>query len=108
VFADPPIDRATTAIVDDTCFRQVEFAGVLRGTDHEDEARQLVDFLISPRFQEALPLTLFVYPANDTVALPDVFTANAAAPTDPATMDPATIAANRDAWLDEWTDTVLR
>ena len=34
--------------IDTTCFRQVEFAGVLRGTEHADEARQLVDFLLSP------------------------------------------------------------
>ena len=59
-------------------------------------------------FQAELPLNLFVYPANGDVALPDVFTANATVPTDPATLDPATIAANREAWIDEWTDTVLR
>ena len=74
MFADPPIDAPTTAVVDTTCFRQVEFAGVLRGTDAEDEARQLVDFLLSEPFQAELPLNLFVYPANGDVALPEVFT----------------------------------
>ncbi len=108
VFADPPIDKATTASVDSTCFRQVEFAGVLRGTEHPSEAHQLVDFMVSSPFQSALPLNLFVYPANSTVALPDVFTANATVPAAPATMDPATIAANRQMWLDAWTDAVLR
>jgi thiamine transport system substrate-binding protein len=108
VFADPPIDKATTANVDSTCFRQVEFAGVLRGTKHAAAARQLVDFLLSSRFQQELPLNLFVYPANDKVALPKVFTDNATVPAQPATMDPATIATNREAWLEQWTDTVLR
>jgi thiamine transport system substrate-binding protein len=108
VFADPPIDAATTGVVDATCFRQVEFAGVLRGTDGRDEAEQLVDFLISADFQEAMPVTLFVYPANSAVPLPDVFTANATVPADPYTLDPATIAANREAWIDQWTDIVLR
>jgi thiamine transport system substrate-binding protein len=108
VFADPPIDKATTASVDSTCFRQVEFAGVLRGTKHAEVARRLVDFLVSARFQQAMPLNLFVYPANSTVALPKVFTDNATVPAHPATMDPATIAANREAWLQTWTDTVLR
>ena len=49
-----PIRRSTTpttAVIDTTCFRQVEFAGVLRGTDAEDEAQQLVDFLLSEPFQ---------------------------------------------------------
>ncbi|MET0577172.1 MAG: thiamine ABC transporter substrate-binding protein, partial [Ilumatobacteraceae bacterium] len=91
-----------------TCFRQVEFAGVLRGTDHPTEARQLVDFLLTPTFQAELPLNLFVYPANGDVALPEVFTANASLPADPATLDPATIAAGREGWIEQWTDTVLR
>ena len=108
VFADPPIDEPTTAVIDTTCFRQVEFAGVLRGTDAEDEAQQLVDFLLSEPFQAELPLNLFVYPANGEVALPDVFTDNATVPSDPATLDPATITANRETWIDQWTDTVLR
>ncbi|MET0145087.1 MAG: thiamine ABC transporter substrate-binding protein [Ilumatobacteraceae bacterium] len=108
VFADPPIDEATTAVIDTTCFRQVEFAGVLRGTDHPTEARQLVDFLLTPTFQAELPLNLFVYPANGDVALPEVFTANASLPADPATLDPATIAAGREGWIEQWTDTVLR
>ena len=108
VFADPPIDAATTAAIDTTCFRQVEFAGVLRGTDHGDEARQLVDFLVSERFQTELPLNLFVYPANAEVPLPAVFTDNATMPADPATLDPATISADREGWIAGWTDTVLR
>ena len=64
--ADPPIDAPTTAAVEPTCFRQVEFAGVLRGTDAPGEARQLVDFLISDDFQDEVALNLYVFPANET------------------------------------------
>ncbi len=49
IFADPPRDDAPTGVIEDTCFRQVEFAGVLRGTDSPEAARQLVDFLVSER-----------------------------------------------------------
>jgi thiamine transport system substrate-binding protein len=108
VFADPPIDEPTTGVVDTTCFRQIEFAGVLRGTDHPEEAGALIDFLLGETFQAELPLNLFVYPANADVALPEVFTANVTAPDDPASLDPATITANREAWLETWTDIVLR
>ncbi|HEU4841193.1 MAG TPA: thiamine ABC transporter substrate-binding protein, partial [Ilumatobacteraceae bacterium] len=108
VFADPPIDEATTAVVDTTCFRQIEYAGVLRGTEHADAAGQLIDFLLSERFQAELPLNLFVYPANADVALPEVFTANATLPAEPKTLDPEEITANREAWLETWTDTVVR
>ena len=110
VYADPPLAEgapAPTAIAAGTCFRQVEFAGVLRGTDHEAEARQLVDYLAGPAFQADLPLTMFVYPANDTVALPDVFQQYSTPITDAFSVDPAEIAANRQQWIDDWTTVVL-
>ncbi|MGH9269801.1 MAG: thiamine ABC transporter substrate-binding protein [Ilumatobacteraceae bacterium] len=108
LFSDPPIDEPTTGAIESTCFRQVEFAGVLRGTDAPDEARQLVDFLISPTFQEQVATNLFVFPANSNVALDDVFTENAVIPAEPTSLDPAAIEANREGWIDEWTDLVLR
>ena len=45
------VDEPPTGVLADTCFRQVEFAGVLRGTDSPDEARAFVDFLIAEDFQ---------------------------------------------------------
>jgi thiamine transport system substrate-binding protein len=108
VFADPPRDDAPTAVVLDTCFRQVEYAGILRGTEHPEEARLLIDFLIDETFQADLPLTQFVYPANGGVALPEVFTTHSARPAEPLTMAPERIAANRVAWLDAWNAAVLK
>ena len=90
LFADPPIDAPTTGVIADTCFRQVEYAGVLRGTDAPDAAHRLVDFLLTPAFQSEIALNLFVYPANDTVSLPAAFTDFAVVPDHPATLDPAT------------------
>ena len=108
IFADPPRDDAATAAMLDTCFRQVEFAGVLRGTEHPDEAEQLVDFLASAAFQQEIALNLFVWPARTDVALPREFTEFADVADTPLTVDPAEIEANREAWVDEWTQIVLR
>ncbi len=108
VFADPPIDAPPTTVVEATCFRQVEFAGILAGSERTDEAEQLIDFLLSQTFQEDLPLNLFVYPANRDAALPEVFTDFAVVPAAPLTLDPATIAEHREDWVDEWTSIVLR
>ena len=107
IFADPPRTDAPTAVVTSTCFRQIEFAGVLDGTDAPEEARALVDFLASERFQRELPLTLFVYPANESVELPPEFVEFATVPERPLTLDPADIEANRSTWIDEWTEIVL-
>ena len=108
IFADPPRTDAPTAVVESTCFRQVEFAGVLRGTKHEAEARKLVDFLISASFQNELPLNLFVYPARTDATLPEEFTKFAVVPASTLAIDPTVIAANRQQWQDEWTTIVLR
>jgi thiamine transport system substrate-binding protein len=108
LFADPPRDDAPTAVAADTCFRQVEFAGVLRGTEHEPEARALVDFLAGATFQSELALNLFVYPARTEVELPEEFTTFSVLPDDPLTVEPAEISEHREEWVDEWTQIVLR
>jgi thiamine transport system substrate-binding protein len=108
IFADPPRTDAPTAVVESTCFRQVEFTGVLRGTKHEHEARRLIDFLISDRFQGELPLSQFVYPARTGVVLPAEFIKYTVVPAATLSLDAATIAADRQKWQDEWTTIVLR
>jgi thiamine transport system substrate-binding protein len=107
IFADPPLPAdaaAPTSVMVDSCFRQIEFAGVLRGTDHADEARLLVDFLVSDAFQRLLPESLFVYPANETTVLPESFVRHAPIVDQPSTMNPSDIAAGRATWVEEWLD----
>jgi thiamine transport system substrate-binding protein len=107
IFADPPRDDSPTGVIEDTCFRQVEFAGVLRGTDAPDAAERLVDFLVSERFQSELALNLFVYPVNEAVELPPEFVEFAVVPDASRALDPALIDAERSTWIDEWTELVL-
>lgn len=102
MFADPPVDEAPTGVVTDGCYRQIEFAGVLANRDHPEAAGDLIDFMLSPEFQETIPTTWFVFPANDSVALPEVFAENTVIPENPISMDPQEIADNREAWVDQW------
>jgi thiamine transport system substrate-binding protein len=104
---DPKPTTPTTASVDATCFRQVEFAGVLRGTKHEDEAQMLIDFLVGVDAQTELPLTNFVYPARTDVPLPEVFELFAQPAAEPLTIAPGDIAAQRDEWIETWSRAVL-
>jgi thiamine transport system substrate-binding protein len=110
IFADPKPAEAPTAslVAPGTCFRQIEFAGILRGAKHLALAQKWVDFMLSREFQADMPLQMFVFPVNPSAALPDEFTRFAQVPTQPAEVTPADIAANRDAWIDAWTKTVLR
>lgn len=105
IFADPPLAddaAAPTSVMIDSCFRQIEFAGVLRGSANVVAARQLVDYLVSEAFQRVLPESLFVYPANSATALPESFVRHSPTVTAPATMDASRIAAGRSAWVEEW------
>jgi thiamine transport system substrate-binding protein len=108
IFAEPRPKDAPTAVVEETCFRQVELAGVLRGAPNEDGARKLVDFMLGKRFQEAIPLSMFVFPVNRDAALPPEFERYAAVPPSPLELSPAEIGANREQWVDTWTRIVLR
>ena len=107
IFADPPVDTAPTGVVMDSCFRQVEFAGILAGTDHPNEAAALIDFLLSPTFQADVPLNMFVYPANETVELPAEFVEFGPLAEDPITLSPQEIEAGRLDWTQRWTEIVL-
>ncbi len=93
---------APTGAIGDGCFRQVEYAGILQGTEHEATARLLIDFMLSVPFQEDIPLNMFVFPANMDAALPDVFIEHAVIPSDPIVMAPERIDENREAWIEEW------
>ena len=95
-------------MVEDSCFRQVEFTGVLRGARNEDGARKLVDFMLSTRFQEDIPLSMFVFPVNRDAELPPEFVKFAVVPESPLDLPPEEIEAKRDDWIGEWTDIVVR
>jgi len=104
VFADPPVSESPTAslVSDGMCFRQIEFAGILKGTHNRALAEKFIDFMLSKSFQEDMPLQMFVFPVIPNAVLPAVFVKNTQIPTSPATLDPAIIAAKRDAWIQGW------
>jgi thiamine transport system substrate-binding protein len=108
IFRTPRPKRAPTAVIENSCFSQVEFAGVLSGAENEDGARQLIDFMLSRRFQEDVPLSMFVFPVIRGAKLPPEFRRFAVVPEEPLELAPEEIGANRDRWVKEWTRIVLR
>jgi thiamine transport system substrate-binding protein len=110
IYAEKPLTEAPTASIlgPDTCFRQIEFVGILKGTQHRSLAEKFVDFMLGRQFQEDMPLQMFVYPVNPNALLPDEFVKYAQAPKQTAMLAPEVIAAKRDAWIQAWTDIVLK
>lgn len=104
-----PEDAPTAAVVSPgSCFRQIEFAGVLKGAKNPEAARKFIDFMLGRTFQEDIPLNMFVFPANKNARLPEVFEKYAKVADQPAEVAPADVASSREKWIEAWTDTVLR
>jgi thiamine transport system substrate-binding protein len=108
IFAATPPAEAPTAAVEDGCYRQVEYAGILRGARNEDGARTLLEFMLSAAFQADVPGSMFVYPVREGVELPPAFVEHALVPKDPLGLPAGEIDENRDRWVGEWTEIVVR
>lgn len=110
IFAETPIEEPPTAAVvsDESCFRQIEFVGILKGTQKRDLAQAWIDFMLSPTFQEDIPLQMFVFPVNENARLDETFQKYLAVPEKTAYVSPEDIAAKREAWIEAWTEVVLR
>ncbi|HEX4688523.1 MAG TPA: thiamine ABC transporter substrate-binding protein [Nocardioides sp.] len=99
---------STTKALLDTCFRQIEYAGVLTGAANPEGAKAFVEFLLSPTVQKALPDAMYVFPVRQGTPLPTAWARFAVQPRHPYAVSPADISAHRDAWLREWSDIVSR
>ena len=110
IFAETELSEAPTAslVGENMCYRQVEFVGILKGTEQKDLAEKFVDFMLGVTFQEDVPMQMFVFPVNENAVLPEAFSAYAQIPEAPAQLDSADIAANREAWITAWDEVVLR
>ncbi len=109
-FAETPPAQAPTAsiVAAGTCFRQIEFVGILKGTSQRALAEKFVNFMLSQPFQEALPLHMFVYPVNTQAALPQVFIDFAQIAESTAFLPAEDISANRETWIEAWSNVVIR
>lgn len=101
--------RSTTRALLDGCFEQVEYAGVLAGDDTNVEgAHAVVDWLLSPEVQAALPPSMYVFPVADGVELPTEWSRFTERPERTEKVDPARIAEERQGWIEEWNEIISR
>ena len=100
-YSSSPADEVNTAAILNDCYRQTEYAGVLRGAKNSAGANALVKFMLSLQFQQALPGLMYVYPIDASVPLPATWAAKAPAA---STLigDKLDVEANRKDWLTAW------
>jgi thiamine transport system substrate-binding protein len=105
--SNPHRDTPKVHVIAPTCFRQVEFAGVLHGAHNVAGAQRLVDFMLTRRFQEDMPLQMYVNPVVTGAHLPAEFSKWLVDPKSPLTIPPSVVSAKRSQWIKEWTDIVV-
>ncbi|MGW0333316.1 thiamine ABC transporter substrate-binding protein [Streptomyces sp. NPDC003011] len=108
IYADPKPTTAPTGVATGTCFRQVEYAGLLSNAANAKGGKALLDFLLSKEFQDDMPLNMFVYPVREGAQVPPEFVKYGPQAKAPETLDPAEIAGHRDQWVKSWTSLVLK
>ena len=109
IYSETELSESPTAslIGAGMCWRQVEFAGILKGTENREAAEKFIDFLLSQTFQEDVPMQMFVFPVLADAAIPEAFQITVESPEQPASLAPDVIAANRDAWINAWINLML-
>ena len=90
-----------------TCFRQVEYAGVIAGAKNPEGAQKFIDFMLSADVQADIPGQMYMYPAVRSTQLPAEWVQFAPLSDAPHTVPAATISADRDRWIRDWTATVV-
>ena len=110
IFAAEALSEAPTAslTVEGMCFRQVEFVGILKGTQQRALAEAFVDFMLGVEFQQDVPMQMFVYPVNPQAVLPEAFILWAETADQPAVLDGTLVSANRETWIQAWDEVTLR
>jgi len=101
VFSEGTRTEPASVVMVDSCTRQIEYAGVLRGTDRLELAAELIEFMLDDVWQSELPLTNFVFPVVD-VALPEEFERWAERPESPMGLEPSLVDDRRDDWIEAW------
>jgi thiamine transport system substrate-binding protein len=110
LYSKEKLTEAPTGVVieNGSAFRQIEFAGILKGTKNFELAKKTMDFILSRTFQEDIPLQMFVFPANQNAKLPEIFEKHARITKEPSLIDPQLIDSKRDIWIREWTEAILQ
>ncbi|MFN4293834.1 MAG: thiamine ABC transporter substrate binding subunit [Thermoflexales bacterium] len=107
-FSEGKLEEPPTGNLEGTAFEQIEFVGILKGTKNRDLAEKWVDFMLSKRFQEDIPLQMFVYPVARAAKWPEVFVKFGQPPAQAFVLTPEQIDQGREQWIEAWTQLVLK
>ena len=100
--SSPAETEGATSIIEDSSVRQIEYAGVVEGAANPEGAQAFIDWMLSPEVQAEIPGSMYMYPVDDQVGLPEVWSQFATLVKDPILPDATEVHEQRDAWIDAW------
>ena len=106
-YSSSPAYEHGTEVLTQTCFRQVEYAGVIAGAQNEVGARKFIDFMLSAQVQAEIPEQMYMDPVDPDVKLPADWEKYAAKVDSPLSLPAAQLSAGRDGWIKAWTAAVV-
>lgn len=96
------VDRYQAAAFSEGHYLQIEVAGLVTASKHKDLAKKFLAFMLTPKFQDAIPTGNWMLPAAaTTAALPEAFN-GLVKPAKTFLYTPEDVAKNRKAWIAEW------
>ncbi len=96
------VDQTPTGVIADTCFRQIEFAGVFAKAKNPGAAEAFIEFMLGTSFQQDMTTQMYVYPVVGGTQLPEVFDKYTTRIAEPFTLPFDEVAANRERWIAQW------
>lgn len=82
-------------------YLQIEGMAIVAGTKRKALAEKFIEFALTEKFQQEIPLTQFMFPVNRDVQLPDSFD-YALRPAKTLSLDDDIVGQKQEEWITEW------
>lgn len=102
--SSPAESKGATSIIPSTCTQYTEYAAVVKGAQNAEGAKAFIDFLLSDEVQAAFPESMYMYPINSEIELPEDWAKWATLPESALPYEPRVVASDSDHWLKAWRD----
>lgn len=105
------LDEATgqtrTVSLEATCYDQIEYASVVKGTKNAKGAKEFIEFLLSKDVQDTLLDTMYVFPVSSEAKIDEKVLKYTPPSKSALTISPDVLEENRDKWLKQWNTIVV-
>ncbi len=98
--------RYKNLILDGVGYAQIEVMGILADAPNPENARLVVDYILSEDFQSQIALNQFMFPVREDIELPEAFTA-LDRPATSVFIETDRVDENFERWLNDW-EAVMR